>query len=124
MIRRPPRSTLFPYTTLFRSQHRQHAGATIRARAAMASERRSVLREGIVAGLIGAAVVAVWFFVYDLARGRPFHTPRLLGAFVFYGAATPAPPDPALGAVLGSTVLHGLAFIAFGVIAASLIAVC
>src|SRR3712207_7826722 len=26
MIRRPPRSTLFPYTTLFRSQHVQHAG--------------------------------------------------------------------------------------------------
>src|SRR3989442_5264632 len=25
MIRRPPRSTLFPYTTLFRS-HRQHGG--------------------------------------------------------------------------------------------------
>src|SRR3712207_7588434 len=25
MIRRPPRSTLFPYTTLFRSQHRRPA---------------------------------------------------------------------------------------------------
>src|SRR2546430_10209791 len=25
MIRRPPRSTLFPYTTLFRSQHRRAA---------------------------------------------------------------------------------------------------
>src|SRR2546421_6271669 len=24
MIRRPPRSTLFPYTTLFRSRHPQH----------------------------------------------------------------------------------------------------
>src|SRR2546422_7615880 len=24
MIRRPPRSTLFPYTTLFRSERRQH----------------------------------------------------------------------------------------------------
>src|SRR5579871_4236872 len=24
MIRRPPRSTLFPYTTLFRSRHREH----------------------------------------------------------------------------------------------------
>src|SRR5258705_3202254 len=24
MIRRPPRSTLFPYTTLFRSQHKKH----------------------------------------------------------------------------------------------------
>src|SRR2546422_6631356 len=31
MIRRPPRSTLFPYTTLFRSQ--LGAGAGIRARA-------------------------------------------------------------------------------------------
>src|SRR2546430_5420043 len=27
MIRRPPRSTLFPYTTLFRSQHRDPAAA-------------------------------------------------------------------------------------------------
>src|SRR5436189_1322633 len=26
MIRRPPRSTLFPYTTLFRSRHRRSAG--------------------------------------------------------------------------------------------------
>src|SRR5690349_24233923 len=24
MLRRPPRSTLFPYTTLFRSRHRHH----------------------------------------------------------------------------------------------------
>src|SRR3712207_9098984 len=32
MIRRPPRSTLFPYTTLFRSGHRGHGGeATDRA---------------------------------------------------------------------------------------------
>src|SRR5256885_7976477 len=26
MIRRPPRSTLFPYTTLFRSRQRSHVG--------------------------------------------------------------------------------------------------
>src|SRR3712207_7276109 len=26
MIRRPPRSTLFPYTTLFRSQRLEHSG--------------------------------------------------------------------------------------------------
>src|SRR3989449_11313083 len=32
MIRRPPRSTLFPYTTLFRS-HRAHAGAQESTRA-------------------------------------------------------------------------------------------
>src|SRR5438132_9651452 len=38
MIRRPPRSTLFPYTTLFRSVHRQRnrptgAGRSARSRA-------------------------------------------------------------------------------------------
>src|SRR2546422_4180009 len=32
MIRRPPRSTLFPYTTLFRSQPRVRDGAALRAR--------------------------------------------------------------------------------------------
>src|SRR3989442_3228653 len=29
MIRRPPRSTLFPYTTLFRSPHRTPAGGVV-----------------------------------------------------------------------------------------------
>ena len=83
---------------------------------------RSVLREGIVAGLIGAAVVALWFFVFDLLRGRPFLTPTLLGSFVFFGVNTPAGLDPALGPILGYTVLHGLAFVAFGVVAATMMA--
>src|SRR3712207_7126714 len=30
MIRRPPRSTLFPYTTLFRSGRRSHFGRKVR----------------------------------------------------------------------------------------------
>src|SRR6266536_3618952 len=32
MIRRPPRSTLFPYTTLFRPAPRRHAGAAVGGR--------------------------------------------------------------------------------------------
>src|SRR3712207_7030218 len=32
MIRRPPRSTLFPYTTLFRSDHVVHLGNKAKAR--------------------------------------------------------------------------------------------
>ena len=76
-------------------------------RTEMAPADRSILREGVVAGLIGAAVVAVWFLAFDIARGRPFLTPGLLGAAVF----------------LGYTIIHGLAFIAFGVMAASLMAV-
>src|SRR2546425_3252900 len=31
MIRRPPRSTLFPYTTLFRSRNQTNQGATVDA---------------------------------------------------------------------------------------------
>src|SRR5260370_41923122 len=31
MIRRPPRSTLFPYTTLFRSRGKAEVGGTVRA---------------------------------------------------------------------------------------------
>src|SRR2546430_2898487 len=33
MIRRPPRSTLFPYTTLFRSGHEDEARGALRERA-------------------------------------------------------------------------------------------
>jgi hypothetical protein len=84
--------------------------------------QRSVLREGIVAGVIGAAVVAVWFLAFDIARGKPLFTPGLLGAFVFQGVTSPVGLEPALGPIVGYTILHGLAFIAFGVIAASIMA--
>src|SRR2546427_9536056 len=39
MIRRPPRSTLFPYTTLFRSQRRAHRALQIPSRAVLGSRR-------------------------------------------------------------------------------------
>src|SRR5215204_3593127 len=45
MIRRPPRSTLFPYTTLFRSDRRaggpRPAGSAARARRSRRSDRKS-----------------------------------------------------------------------------------
>src|SRR3712207_6851622 len=41
MIRRPPRSTLFPYTTLFRSIHARGPAALARARAALGHVARS-----------------------------------------------------------------------------------
>src|SRR5256885_3900960 len=45
MIRRPPRSTLFPYTTLFRSQRGAHCRACPAADLAPADVRRSRQRE-------------------------------------------------------------------------------
>jgi hypothetical protein len=47
---------------------------------------RRVLEEGLVTGLVGAGLVAGWFFLLDCARGAPFLTPTLLGAVVFDGA--------------------------------------
>src|SRR2546425_9318298 len=46
MIRRPPRSTLFPYTTLFRSQRHLDPGGPLQARTrgAAAGERRALRR--------------------------------------------------------------------------------
>ena len=43
-------------------------------------DRERILYEGILVGLAGAAAVAVWFFLYDLAAGMPFRAPALLGA--------------------------------------------
>src|SRR5437868_11233767 len=53
-IRRPPRSTLFPYTTLFRSRHRLHGGnRRRRCLRARIGNRFELLRRrrGVVCGL-------------------------------------------------------------------------
>jgi hypothetical protein len=55
-------------------------------------------------------------------RGRPFLTPTLLGSLVFLGVNTPIGMTPAVGPILGYTILHGLAFVAFGVVAATMLA--
>src|SRR3712207_7169465 len=51
MIRRPPRSTLFPYTTLFRSPVRRPAAARgDRARAGHAAQAHALRRADVGAG--------------------------------------------------------------------------
>src|SRR3712207_7461935 len=45
MIRRPPRSTLFPYTTLFRSQLERHRLAARRVRPGRALRRGDAVSE-------------------------------------------------------------------------------
>src|SRR5438874_6774730 len=55
MIRRPPRSTLFPYTTLFRSQreeHRRKECLAIRAGVGLADRGRRDLPPGQVRGVL------------------------------------------------------------------------
>ncbi len=84
----------------------------------MAQVQRPVLREGVIAGLIGAAVVALWFLLYDAWRGHPLFTPALLGTTIFYGVSTPASVQIGAGPVIGYTILHVLAFVGVGIVAA------
>src|SRR5258707_12032316 len=61
MIRRPPRSTLFPYTTLFRSQKRLETEAKL-------SERIAALQEEL--GLKTAQHARTTAELHDLIRER------------------------------------------------------
>jgi hypothetical protein len=79
------------------------------------------VREGIWAGLLGAAAVAIWFLVYDTAAGVPLRTPALLGAALFQGLREPSAVQITLPLVLQYTVVHGAAFVAFGIAAAGLL---
>jgi len=83
--------------------------------------RSRYLREGIIAGLIGAAIVAAWFLIYDAARGQPLRTPALLGAAALQGVRDPSVVTVSPGLVAQYTVLHGVVFALFGVLVAYLI---
>ncbi len=87
-----------------------------------------IVREGFVAGLIGAGAVALWFLVVDAINGQPFFTPAMLGSAVFWGELDPAQvqslfatdPERIFAAVVGYTMVHVVAFLIVGVIAAAL----
>src|SRR3712207_7477342 len=72
MIRPPPRSTLFPTTTLFRSGAASHAGAEVFARAAE--------HDDAAAGHVFAAVVADTFDYCE--RARVAHGEAFAGAAI------------------------------------------
>jgi hypothetical protein len=84
--------------------------------------RKSVLLEGILVGLVGATAVAIWFLLYDLAEGAPFRTPALLAAALFHGLRDAGALTVTPGLVIEYSLVHGLAFILFGLGASGLFA--
>ena len=78
-------------------------------------QQRPVVMRGLVTGLVGAGVVAAWFFVRDLVAGAPLHTPAALGSALLLGAAGPADVSVSLGWVATYTVVHFAAFVVAGV---------
>jgi hypothetical protein len=79
-----------------------------------------ILREGFVAGLIGAVSVATWFLLVDLVAGRAFFTPAMLGDALFWGVRDPGQVQIAFPSVVGYTMVHMLAFVVVGLLAAFL----
>ena len=84
-----------------------------------------VYQEGIIAGIVGALSVALWFLVLDVAHGRPFYTPTVLGTALFGRGVWPATLEalpPSFEMVAMFTWVHLLAFAVIGVVVARLIA--
>ncbi len=77
-------------------------------------------RQGLIAGLIGAVVVAVWFLIIDTILREPLFTPAALATVLFRGGGGPADVVIAAGPVLGYTLVHFTFFILFGVILSGL----
>jgi hypothetical protein len=85
----------------------------------MQTGSHSILREGAVAGVIGATAVAVWFFVVDVLGGQPMFTPRVLGEGLLsiFGSS----PEPAAVNIIAYTVFHYAAFILVGILVVFLV---
>jgi hypothetical protein len=77
--------------------------------------RYPVAFQGLITGLIGAATVALWFFLIDLVVARPFYTPAALASAVLLGASGPPEVRLNLGVLLAYSFLHTTAFILVGV---------
>jgi len=97
--------------------------ATMRYRTSprVARRRTHALREGITVGLIGAAIVMLWFFIVDVTAGVPLRTPALLGAALFDGARSEV-VTPTARLVVGYTAVHLAGFVALGLGVAGLFA--
>jgi len=89
------------------------------------SEMSDIYLQGIIAGAIGAATIAVWFFIIDVFNGRPFYTPSVLGTALFgrgTGLNQPQVSPISFEMVLSYTWVHGLVFCIIGGIASKLLA--
>src|SRR6185295_17826552 len=94
------------------------------AREERAADSSAVYAEGLTAGLVGAATIAIWFLIVDTIGGRPLYTPAVLGSALLRGVDTIADPAAVpidLETVLTFSWLHVLAFLLIGVSAAKLL---
>ena len=92
------------------------------SQAPIQSRPTSIIEDGILTGIAGAAVVALWFLILDTARGQMFFTPALLGSVIFLGQR----PDQLVSInpyiIFAYTGLHGVLFLIAGLAIARMFA--
>jgi len=81
----------------------------------MDGQRHSSIAEGVLTGVIGAIIVAVWYFIVDTAGGQPLHTPNVLGKIFLRGNLAPSTGHISTAAVLSYTVAHFVVFALLGI---------
>jgi hypothetical protein len=77
--------------------------------------RHTVVRDGIVAGVLGATAVAVWFLGIDMINSHPFATPAALGEGLL-GVLGPRGSEGTATFVIVYTLFHFAAFIGVGLL--------
>ena len=86
--------------------------------------RAMVCLDGLIGGIIGAAIVAIWFLFLDTVSGLPFYAPTVLGSAVFQRPEDLAWTDGvqvSLNLTLMYTWVHALGFVVLGELAAYLL---
>jgi uncharacterized membrane protein YphA (DoxX/SURF4 family) len=82
---------------------------------------RPLVREGVIAGAIGATVIAVWFFFVDIIVGEPLFTPTTLGrGLLSIFGPVPEGQSPFLMIAI-YTAFHYAAFAVVGMVAAMIV---
>lgn len=80
----------------------------------MQERQHKTFAEGILTGLVGAIVVAVWYLVVDIGRGKPLFTPNVLGQ-VFVQRDTLPTDHIVPQAVAEYSLLHLIVFAILGI---------
>lgn len=81
----------------------------------------TVLREGLIAGVLSGFMVASWFLIVDAAQGRAFFTPSALGAVLFQGATELGDVQVSFWMTAAYTPVHYAFFIPVGILAAAVV---
>jgi hypothetical protein len=88
----------------------------------MQQSKTRIIVDGVMAGLLGGLIIALWFLVFDAASGHPLQTPGLLAAALLHGSRIPAPlTGTAWTLVVEYTLAHFAVFALLGAVGALLI---